>query len=82
MSKRLQVLLPETQYRALSELAAKSEVSVSDIVRSCIEQTLAFASGKSVEARIAAVLKYSRFNGPTGDIEQVLAEIEEGRTVE
>ena len=32
------------------------------------------------EERIAAVLGFARFTGPTGDIDQLLSEIERGRT--
>jgi len=34
------------------------------------------------EERIAAVLRFARFIGPTGDIDQLLSEIERGRTSE
>ena len=34
------------------------------------------------EQRIAAVLRFARFTGPTGDIDQLLSEIERGRTSE
>jgi len=34
------------------------------------------------EERIAAVLGFARFTGPTGDIDQLLSEIERGRTSE
>ena len=34
------------------------------------------------EERIAAVLRFARFAGPTGDIDQLLSEIERGRTSE
>lgn len=33
------------------------------------------------EQRIAAVLRFARFAGPTGDIDQILAEIERGRSL-
>ena len=34
---------------------------------------------EAVKRRIAAVLRFARFSGPTGDIDQLLAEIERGR---
>ena len=34
----------------------------------------------ALEERIAAVLRFARFIGPTGDIDQLLSEIERGRT--
>ena len=33
------------------------------------------------EQRIAAVLRFARFAGPTGDIDQLLGEIERGRAL-
>ena len=35
----------------------------------------------ALEQRVAAVLRFARFSGPTGDIDQLLAEIERGRSL-
>lgn len=71
MSHRLQVLIPEELDLALSQAAARDRVSKGEFVRSAIESALA--------ARIAdedPVTRLAGLNAPTGDIEQMLQEIE------
>ena len=79
MSKRLQVLLPDNEYSQLRRFASAQKKSVADVVRESIRNRL--ERGRPVEPsqRLAALLRFTRFSGPTGDIEQLLAEIEQGR---
>jgi len=81
MSKRLQVILPEEEYRALAETARRQGTTVARVVRESLRRTLAEETGPDPEERIAAVLRFARFAGPTGDIDQLLAEIERGRAL-
>ncbi len=80
MSKRLQVVLPDDEYRDLARAARKRGASVSELVRQSLRRALAERPEPGADERIAAVLRFARFAGPTGDIEQILAEIEKGRT--
>jgi hypothetical protein len=78
MSKRLQIVMPDDEYRSALKAAKKSNKSLSELVRDSVRRTVSEGAG-SPEMRIAAVLKFARFEGPTGDIDEVLREIENGR---
>jgi len=75
MSKRLQVILPEDEYQAVERAARRRRTPVSQLVRESLRRTVAEEDSMSPEKRIAAVLSFARFNGPTGDIEEILADI-------
>ncbi len=78
MTKRLQVLLDEDEYREIQGVARMQRMTVAEWVR----QTLRKAKGnppKSIEAKLRAIQKASRHNHPTADIDVMLREIEEGR---
>ena len=78
MSKRLQVILKDPEYREIQRAARSRNMSVAEWVR----QALSFVrrsepsggTGKKIDTiRTAARLEY-----PTADIDQMLAEIERG----
>jgi hypothetical protein len=73
MSIRLQVLIPESLDRRIRKAAQRKRLSNGAWVRQAIEQAL--QEDRSVDPldRLASL------GGPTGDIEQMLAEIEAGR---
>lgn len=79
MSKRLQVILPDDEYRAVADAAQRQGKPVARIVRESLRRALAEETELEPEQRIAAVLRFARFAGPTGDIDQILSEIESGR---
>lgn len=78
MAKRLQVILKDPEYREVQRAARSRHMSVAEWVR----QALALArrrepvgtAGKKLQVIRAAV----RFDYPTADIDQMLAEIETG----
>lgn len=80
MSRRLQVTMPDDEHRAVADLAWRQGKPLSRVVRDSLRRTVAEQLQPPPEERIAAVLRYARFAGPTGDIDQVLSEIERGRT--
>jgi hypothetical protein len=75
MSVRLQVLIPEALQRRVRKAAQRSRLSTGAWVRQAIERQLA-------DDRPAgdALDRLSRLGAPTGDIDQILAEIEAGRS--
>lgn len=74
MSHRLQVLIPEALDARIRKSAQRQRVSKGEWVRQAIERALADgARGADPLERLAAL------GAPTGDIEQMLAEIEAGR---
>jgi hypothetical protein len=80
MSKRIQVIMPDDEYRAVADLARRQGKSLSRVVRDSLRRTVAEESQEALEERIAAVLRFARFAGPTGDIDQLLSEIGRGHT--
>lgn len=79
MSKRLQVLLPDEEYRALADAARRQGKPIARLVRESLRHTLSDEAEMDPGRRIAAVLRFARFTGPTGDIDEILTEIERGR---
>lgn len=78
MSKRLQLLIPESEFEALRTMAQEDGVTVSEWVRQAIRQARRPRGGDDRGRRVAAIEAAHRHAFPTGDIEDVLAEIERG----
>ena len=73
MSTRLQVLVPEALDRRIRKAAQRSRLSAGAWVRQAIERALQENHQGDPLDRLAAL------GAPTGDIEQLLAEIDAGR---
>ena len=71
MSRRLQVLIPDSLDVAISEAAARRRISKGEFVRSVLEAAVAHqvADGDPVD-RLAAL------NAPTADIAEMLEDVE------
>lgn len=78
MSHRLQVLIPEALDARIRTAAKRGRLSKGEWVRRAIEAAL---RAPSAEGRRTAdpVGRLASLEGPTADIEQMLAEIEAGR---
>lgn len=74
MSVRLQVLISEALDRRVRKAAQRRKLSTGAWVRQALEHSLA-----TDRPAADALDTLSRLNGPTGDIDQMLAEIEAGR---
>lgn len=79
MSKRLQVLLPDAQYRAMAGFCKRQKITVAEWVRECIRRGFASIQPDSPEKKMAKILKYAKYRGPTADISELLSDIEKGR---
>jgi hypothetical protein len=79
MSKRLQVVMPDDEYRKVARAARRRGEPIAQLVRESLRRTVAAEVERTPEQRIAEVLRFARFEGPTGDIDRILAEIERGR---
>jgi hypothetical protein len=79
MSKRLQIVMPDDEYRAVARAAKQRGKPISQLVRESLRQAVAEDAEQDPDKRIAAVLRFARFSGPTGDIDQLIDEIERGR---
>lgn len=74
MSTRLQVLIPERLHARVRKAAQRNRISKGEWVRRSIERAL-MEEGAAPDplARLCSL------GAPTGDIDQILAEIEAGR---
>jgi hypothetical protein len=78
MSKRLQVLLDDREFEAIREVAACQGMTVSDWVRQMLRAARREQASGGQARKLAAVRAAARHRFPTGDIDQMLAEIEQG----
>jgi len=74
MSHRLQVLIPEALDRRVRKAAQRSRLSTGAWVRQALEHAL-----KEGGPRGDPLDQLARLGAPTGDIDQLLAEIDAGR---
>ena len=77
MSKRLQVLLDEEEYREIQSVAQRQRVTVAEWVRQALRQARSDDAG-TIDAKLRAIAEASRHSFPTADIEDMLEEIEAG----
>ena len=75
MSKRLQVLLDDEEYRAIQAAARRQGVTVAEWVRQALRQARSHYQ-RTVDAKLRAIAKATRYEFPTADIEDMLREIE------
>jgi transposase-like protein len=80
MSKRLQVLLEEGEFQRLREVARREGVTVSEWVRQVIRRAGGQGPKGDQSRKLAAVRAAALHSFPTGDIEEMLEEIERGYT--
>lgn len=78
MSKRLQVLLKEPEYREIRQAARARNMSVAEWVRQALSLARRSEPSGSAGKKIEAVRAAARHEFPTADIDQMLAEIERG----
>ena len=78
MSKRLQVVLDDADMRQLQRLARSRRTTVSEWVRQAIREATRRAPAGKREAKLQAVREAVKHGFPTGDIQDVLRDIERG----
>ena len=78
MSKRLQVLVEDAELREIQAVARRRRMTVAEWVRQSLRAARAQEPSKSAERKLAALREAVRHEGPTADIDQMLAEIERG----
>jgi hypothetical protein len=65
MSKRLQVLLPDSEMAEIQALARRDQVTVGELVRRALR----------AQFKLKAIRKAAEYSFPTTDIDQMLKEI-------
>jgi len=76
--KRLQVLMEDEELREIQRSARRERVTTAEWVRQRLREARERQARPDIAAKLAAVQVAYRHKGPTGDIEQVLSEIERG----
>lgn len=78
MSKRLQVLLDEAEYREIQKIARRHRMTVSAWVRDVLRRVRRSEPVRDADRKLEAVRAAARHQFPTADIDRMLAEIERG----
>lgn len=79
MSKRLQIVMDDAELERLRRCAEREGLTLSDWARRAFEQARRRQTGPTPEQKLAALDRALTCRHPTGDIEEMLAEIERGR---
>ncbi len=78
MSKRLQILLPDPEYREIQKIARSRRISVAQWVRQALHEAKGDEPLGEVNHKLAALRAAAKFEFPPAEAEQILAEIEQG----
>jgi hypothetical protein len=78
MAKRLQVILKDPEYREIQRMARLRSMSIAEWVRQALDLARRREPLTSVSKKLEAVRAAVRHDFPSGDIEQMLSEIESG----
>ena len=80
MARRLQVLIDEAEYAEIREAAERERMSLAEWVRQSLRRARSEEAGR-VETKLRALADAVSHDFPTGDIEDILADIEAGHGV-
>ncbi len=78
MSKRLQVLIPDQEMSDIQRLAKRERMTVGEWVRRALRDARAARPVIEAENKLKAVRRAAGYSFPTGDVKQMLSEIERG----
>jgi len=78
VTKRLQVLLEDSEMAEIRRAAQRRRQSVAEWVRTALRQARTAEAGHQVAEKLAALHGAMAHDFPTGSIEQIVDEIEQG----
>jgi hypothetical protein len=78
MTKRLQVLLEDPEWREIQRAARVQRLTIAEWVRQALRAARKKQPTGDVDRKLGAVRAAARHSFPTGEIEQMLDEIERG----
>lgn len=78
MAKRLQVILKDPEYREIQRAARSRHMTIAAWVRQALEAARRQQPTGDAAKKIAAIRAAAKYEFPTADIDQMLAEIESG----
>ena len=79
MSTQLQVVMSDAEAASLRQAARRAGLTVSEWARRTLRAARDAQAGPSPDGRLAALDRALTCNHPTGDVDEMLAEIERGR---
>lgn len=80
MSKRLQVLLDDKELREIQRTAKQQQLTVAEWVRQVLRAARQKIPSGDHRKKLAVLRAATHYTFPTGDIDRMLREIEEGYT--
>ena len=78
MTKRLQVLFEEPEWREIQRAARAERTTVADWVRKALRQARRSTSPERVDSKLAAIRTAAQYSFPTAEIAEMNAEIARG----
>jgi hypothetical protein len=78
MTKRLQVILQDAEYKAVRRAARARHMTIAAWVRQALELQRREEPDDSVERKLAAIRVAAKYEFPAPEIDQMLEEIEKG----
>jgi Arc/MetJ-type ribon-helix-helix transcriptional regulator len=78
MSKRLHVVLSDVEFHDLQRLARARGETVSEVVRRALRESRQAETAVDVDVRLAVLREAQRHAFPSGDIDDMPAQIESG----
>lgn len=78
MSKRLQVVLDEEEYREIQDVARRARLSVSEWVRQVLRAARREVPSEGADRKLQAIRAAIEYEFPTADIDRMLREIDAG----
>jgi len=78
MAKRLQVILKDPEYREIQRMARARHMSIAEWVRQALAAARRREPLKDSGKKLDAIREAARHEFPSGDIDDMLAEIERG----
>lgn len=79
MTQRLQVLLDESEFDEIREIARRHRMTVAEWVRQALRLARREEPRYEVERKLAVLREASRHSYPAGEIDEILIDIERGR---
>ncbi len=78
MSKRLQVILKDPEYREIQRVARSRHMSLAEWVRQALDSARREEPTGSLSKKLEVIRMAAQHDFPAGDIDSMLAEIESG----
>ncbi len=75
MAKRLQIILKDAEYREIQRAARLRHMSIAEWARRALESERQRESAGTISKKLESIRIAARCEFPTGDIDQMLAEI-------